>query len=202
MAVDLNKLIPEPKTNIENINKIYFFNFCMLIIFSCLWKFFLVPKNITNIIYLHGATAWNGECSRNIMWTSARSTQIRDAWNLPTKINGGSISHRPSNDTSLHLLQTPPHFTWRASWCGINGFNLRLRYGPDDLRLRRQLSYTKVPPVAEHCHSKRLHISRHARHAHIPLLAGRLQARVGPTWPLSDTQSLVVDHCSCSGFVY
>ena len=69
------------------------------------------------------------------MWTSARSSSLRHARCLPPEINGGSDLDVSSDVASLHLLQTASKHTGRAGASRNNGFRLRLRYAPGDIRL-------------------------------------------------------------------
>lgn len=104
------------------------------------------------------------------MWTSTRSSSLRNARSLPPKINGGSNHNMSSDVTSLRLLESDLKLTRRARTSRINGFRFRLRYDPSHIRIRNQFPDPEIPPIAEHRHSECLHLRRDTSHPPCPFM--------------------------------
>lgn len=147
-------------------------------------------------------TVRDGKCSRNAMRTSIRSTQIRNVGDIFPKINSPINNNWNSPCLDLRILKTNPHIPRTIAGDSISGSRLRVRPNPPNLRLRSELSDSKIYAIAEHSCAERVHIRSHINPPRSGELDRRVQNWVRVIGGIIGIEYFLVDNCYWSVYLH
>lgn len=136
------------------------------------------------------------------MWTSIRSTEIRNVGDIFPEIHNSINTNRNSPRRDLRILKTDPHIHRTIAGNSISGSNLRVRPNSPNLRLRSELSHTKIYAIAEHSGSERVHIGSDINRPRSRELDRRVQNWIGVIGGIVGIEHFLVDNCYWSVYLH